>query len=314
MRVLTLLDTTTSTDNLGDEIIMNAVRSELRTIIPDAYFYTVATHDSMGRRARKLLRKSEFSIVGGTNILSSNLLRASGWKVWPTDLPSMKDVVLMGVGWRDYQNAPTWYSKLMYDRILSKSRIHSSRDKYTRDRVIGLGLRSCNTTCPTLWQFTPARCAAISTVRSKEVVTTLTYYRADPENDRKTLDLLRKNYDRIHFWSQQCEDLAYLRSLGSYDVQIIDPNLGAYSDFLRDNDVDYVGSRLHGGIHALHHDRRALIVVVDNRAAEIGKDTNLPIVKRSDIAAIEQWIAFPAPTEVRLPVEAIDTWKAQFAL
>jgi polysaccharide pyruvyl transferase WcaK-like protein len=312
MRVAALLDTAISSDNLGDEIIMESVRNELREIFPDVYFYTVATHDHMGLTAHKLLRISEFCVVGGTNILSSHMLSVSGWKVNLLDLFSLKNVVLMGVGWRDYQIAPDLYSRLLYGKILSSDFVHSARDSYTRARIQGLGRNAYNTTCPTMWRLTRERCKSISSSRSKYVVTTLTYYRADRDKDRATLNLLRAKYDKIFFWPQQYNDLDYMRSLGCIDVEVIDPNLGAYTDFLRSNDVDYVGSRLHGGIRALQSNRRAMIIIVDNRAAEIGKDTNLPVVMYGDTKSIATWIENPVATIIELPFAEIDAWRSQF--
>ncbi len=78
-------------------------------------------------------------------------------------------------------------------------------------------------------------------------------------------------------------------------------------------DVDFVGARLHGGIRALQRGRRALIVPVDNRAAEISKSTVLPVASRDEPEAIERWILDPQPTRIVLPWSAIAQWKAQFA-
>jgi hypothetical protein len=190
--------------------------------------------------------------------------------------------------------------------------MQSARDDYTRGRLAKFRARSLNTSCPTLWNLTEERCGAISNTRSANVLTTLTSYRPNVESDTATLKLLQKSYDKVYFWSQQFEDLAYLRSLGSFNFEIIDPNTNAYSAFLRENDADYVGSRLHGGIRALQNNKRSLIISVDNRATEIGKDTDLPVVKREDIAAIEKWIEHPANTRIRLPLSAISQWRQQF--
>jgi hypothetical protein len=51
---------------------------------------------------------------------------------------------------------------------------------------------------------------------------------------------------------------------------------------------------------------------VDNRATEIGKSTALPVLSRSDTAAIERWIDNPVPTRVVMPWGAIQRWRGQF--
>lgn len=313
MRLVTLLDTAVSSDNLGDEIIMDSVRDELNECIPDAYFYTVATHDSLGRTARRILRQTEFCIVGGTNFLSSTMLRGSGWKVSLRDLGALKNVVMMGVGWRDYQDIPSRYARFIYDRTISKEHVHACRDEYSTGKLKALGRSAINTTCPTLWRMTPEQCAGVASHKADTVVTSLTSYRPDPEADRLILDLLRDRYARVLFWTQQAGDLPYLRALGDYEFEIIAPNVRAYSERLAGEQVDYVGSRLHGGIRALQNKRRALVVSVDNRATEIGRDTGLPVVERSDLDAIRHWIDAPGPTKICLPTAAIARWKAQFA-
>ena len=48
-----------------------------------------------------------------------------------------------------------------------------------------------------------------------------------------------------------------------------------------------VGTRLHAGIRALQKGNQALILSVDNRATEINKDINIPVISRFDLAQIE---------------------------
>ncbi len=55
--------------------------------------------------------------------------------------------------------------------------------------------------------------------------------------------------------------------------------------------VDYIGTRLHGGVFCLLRGKRSLIVEVDNRATEIARDTGLPTVKRVDLETLRRWIA-----------------------
>jgi hypothetical protein len=148
--------------------------------------------------------------------------------------------------------------------------------------------------------------------KADAVVTSLTSYRPDPDADRLILNLLRDRYSNVMFWTQQAADLPYLRALGDYDFEILAPNVRAYSDRLAGQRVDYVGSRLHGGIRALQNKRRSLVISVDNRATEIGRDTGLPVLERSNLDAIRHWIDAPSPTKIGLPTAAIAKWKAQF--
>ncbi|PSB20319.1 hypothetical protein C7B65_07685 [Phormidesmis priestleyi ULC007] len=75
---------------------------------------------------------------------------------------------------------------------------------------------------------------------------------------------------------------------------------------------DYIGIWLHGGVKCLLNRHRSLVIVVDNRAAEIAKDTNLPTVARDDFEQITHWIETPTPTQITLNLDAIEQWRSQF--
>lgn len=174
-------------------------------------------------------------------------------------------------------------------------------------------MKSVNTCCPTTWSLTPEHCAAIPSARAPAVVFTLSAWRQDAAADRAFVEILRRHYSKLFFFPQMQDDYQYFRSFGWDDIRIPATTCRAYSRFLDDEDVDFVGTRLHGGIRALQKRRRALILSIDNRAAEIGSDTGLPVVPRSDGKKVEAWIEAGAPTTLQLPQDAIDYWKAQFA-
>jgi hypothetical protein len=91
----------------------------------------------------------------------------------------------------------------------------------------------------------------------------------------------------------------------------VKPSLQALDEILT-IDIDYLGTRLHAGIRALQNKKRTLILAVDNRAIEISKDTNLPVVPRNDWESITSWIESAYETRIRLPWSNIDKWKSQF--
>jgi polysaccharide pyruvyl transferase WcaK-like protein len=312
VRTITLFDTSVSTDNLGDEIIIDAVDDVIREVFPDAYVFRVPSHDRIGEQSRSLIAKSDLSIVGGTNLLQPNMLaRKALWKLGLADVLKLKSVVLLGVGWRDYTHPMRPQTRMLLDRILHRGFVHSVRDGYTAEKLKGVQARVSNTGCMTMWRLDPERCARIPRRRAPAVVTTLTYYRGNPTADRRMLELLKAKYGSVAFWPQQRDDLDYMRSLGVEGIELIMPRTDAFNAAL-DQDVDFVGTRLHGGVRALQKGRRALIVTIDNRATEIARDTNLPTVLRGDDDAIARWIDGDTPTEIRLPTEAITAWKAQF--
>lgn len=74
--------------------------------------------------------------------------------------------------------------------------------------------------------------------------------------------------------------------------------------------VDYVGTRLHGGIRALQKNVRTLIIGVDNRAIEKKKDFNLPVVEREMIVdQLEIEINRPYDLNINLPESNIEKFK-----
>jgi polysaccharide pyruvyl transferase WcaK-like protein len=311
---ITLFDTSAATDNLGDEIIMNAIEKVVRQLFPDAYIYKVATHEYMSRVSRRILARSELSFVCGTNLLSSNMsFRGIQWKLNPWDVSVLDHAILCGVGWRDYDKKPNAYTRWLLGRVLKHNQVHSVRDRYTKERLSNIGVDVVNTSCPTLWELTPEHCAVIPQKKTDSVLTTLNWYRPSQEIDADFLKALTRNYKKVYFWPQTSQDIGYFEGLGVSGIKRISPSMTTYNTFLENEDVDFIGHRLHGGIRALQKLKRSLITAVDNRATEISRDTGLPIIDRPDLAGMEKWIWSEAPTTLALPTEAISQWKQQFA-
>jgi len=167
-----------------------------------------------------------------------------------------------------------------------------------------------NTGCPTMWRLTPEHCADIPAAKGREVVATLNTYIPDRGSDGRLIDTLVRHYDRVHFWIQTQADYEYARSFG-HPLSYLNPSVSALDELLASTvSVDYVGNRLHAGIRALQHGRRTVIVEIDNRAFEMGRDFGLPTVSRNDFDTLTGLIEDPLHTEIDLPTEAIARWKA----
>jgi polysaccharide pyruvyl transferase WcaK-like protein len=312
--LVNVFDTSIDSDNLGDEIIMDAVWDIIRPLFPDATFIRTPSHRRATLAELRAGRAADISIVGGTNILKSHMLVRSNWKITPLDYVVWRNVVLMGVGWQQYGGEADALTRLFFKTVLSKKHLHSVRDMHTYDKLHQHVPNTIYTACPTMWELDAQRCSAIPVQKARHAVFAVTYYRPAPEADRRLFEMLRKHYDKIYFWPQQAMDVPYVRQLGLEGMIPIDPSIAAYNRVLDQEDVDFVGSRLHGGIRALQRGRRAMIVPVDNRATEISKSSGLPVVSRDEPEAIERWITQPAPVKVVLPVEAMEIWKNQFLL
>lgn len=311
MRKIVLLDTSIASTNIGDKIIMNAVRREVNHIATDSFLTNIPTHESISKVSYRLLDESDAAIVGGTNLLSSKMNIHSQWKINLIDSWFISDVILMGVGWWQYQNRPNLYTRTLLQRVLSSSSFHSVRDEYTKDMLRKAGLGAIlNTGCPTTWHLTESHCRQIPEDKAPRVVCTLTDYNKHRENDKKLLEILSSSYDEVFFWPQGGGDYEYVRSFGMEDIRIISPNLESYTETLKKNaKIDYVGTRLHAGIHALNHQVRTIILSIDNRAKEMSKDINLITVPRNNSIRIRNKINSSFETSINIPKNEIEKWR-----
>jgi len=315
MKVISIFDTSIAGTNLGDHIIMDAITKNLKDIFERDFFLRIPTHDKISKPSYGYINQSDLSFIGGTNLLSSNMNSYNQWKVNLWDSLFIKNIILMGVGWWQYQKTPNYYTKLLLNRLLSSKYIHSVRDSYTEVQLKLIGIDNVlNTACPTMWNLDQKHCSEILTTKSNEVVMTLTEYNQNESYDTKLVKTLLKNYEKVYLWIQQPGDYEYIQNIGGGSTEYISPNLEALDAILSLKQVDYIGTRLHAGIRALQYKRRSLILGVDNRAFEIAKDTNLPVINRFDIEGIEKWINSKFVTEIKLPEKNIKRWKMQFEL
>jgi polysaccharide pyruvyl transferase WcaK-like protein len=315
-RTITLLDTAVSSTNLGDHIIMEAVRRELADVLSGQLVFTVVSHEWMGAQSRRLIRRSNWTISGGTNLLSSRMWFRPNWKLTPIDAFSRLNVVLMGAGWYQYQHAPDPYSRWLLRRVLSRDLLHSVRESYALKRLASIGVTNAvNTGCPSIWRLTPEHCSRLPRQKAVDsAVTAVNSYPGlrNPSADRRMLEVIRRHYRNVHLWIQSDTDYEYARAL-SEGLRFIGPNLASLDAILAsDLDVDYVGNRLHAGIRALQKGRRAIIVEIDNRAREMGQDFAVPTVERTNFERLEHLIREPFEVTVRLPQKDIARWKSQF--
>lgn len=249
------------------------------------------------------------AVVGGTNLLSSNMPWYQQWKIGPLSAQYLRNkVILMGVGWWQYQDEPNAYTTWLLNRVLSKDHVHSVRDDYTMERLQKMGFEVLNTACPTMWQLSAMTASA---TRPKTCIVTLTDYNKDVDEDEWLLNEVSKYYESVIVWPQAVKDAAYAKQLtGTFSV--IEPALTAYDELLNSTDADYIGTRLHGGIRAFQRNHWGFIVAVDNRALEIGRDTMLPVHARGQRDQIAASIKARDSRSISLPTSAISEWRSQF--
>lgn len=310
-----VFDTSIGTYNIGDYIIMDYCAKQLKDIFPNQNFYNMSTHIEPTREQCKKMLTTTQKFVCGTNLLWGEMEKYHEWML-PVDVDCYKDMCLMGVGWQVYNKKITKYSKMFYTVLLNSNYIHSVRDGYTKQKLNEMGIYNViNTSCPTMWELTPEFCLNIPQEKAEYVVTTVTDYRKDANNDKLMLEILKRNYKKVYIWLQGSGDEKYLEEIIDVDeYELIEGSLQEY-DYILDNtqSIDYVGTRLHAGIRALNKKVRSIVVVVDNRAREISKDTNLVVIERNDIhIKLEKMINSSFQTQIEIPMDNIIKWKQQF--
>lgn len=302
-----LLDPSISSNNLGDLIIRESVLKNLPGSIEVSDF--LPTQIAMSKRQLDISRTHQLALVGGTNLLSSNMPWYRQWKLDRRTRRAIEDkVVLMGVGWWQYQNDPNRYTRRALQSVLSKELLHSVRDEYTKRKLETLELNVINTACPTMWgleQIIPSH------ERPEVCVLTLTDYNRDKIEDQWLLDQVVKYYKKVVIWPQSIRDASYARELTG-DFDLLTPTLSAYEHLLESTAIDYIGTRLHGGVRAFQTGHWGLIVAVDNRAVEIGRDTDLPVFTRGDRTAIADALSSRDLVTIKLPHRSIQEWRTQF--
>lgn len=311
---LLLFDTSMNSLNMGDSIIVHYCDIALAQLMAQREVLRLPTHTLPESEQLSALAAAGTKIVCGTNLMTPHFEEFSNWKM-PENLCGYRDILTLGVGWGYYCDDISPMSRLVYRTILSSTGLHSVRDGYAEAKFREMGIQNVvNTGCPTLWGLTPEHCAAIPTHKARRVITTLTDYDRDYTRDRRMIELLREQYEEVYVWIQGAEDEEYLRELVDADtVKIVPRSLEAYTEALKMGDLDYVGTRLHAGIHAMNLGLRTIILAVDNRAIEMGRDFNLPVIRREELEEkLPERIHSTEPIAIELPVEQIRAWKGQF--
>lgn len=316
-----LLSPNIASDNKGDDIIMECVRKELGFVLNENFVYDMPTHlpafssFSVWRNSLAVQNYSncDWKFAGGSNLLVKDLkTHYPQWNIHPFNSKPLQGTILVGVGAGagDYTNK---YTTKLYRKVLNHKYYHSVRDERSKEYVESLGLKAINTGCVTMWKLTPTFCREIPTSKADNVVFTLTGRNEPDPLDQKLINILLENYAHVSFWIQGDKDAAYLHMFENIeDIEIIPPSKDAYDKVLSRENIEYIGTRLHGGIYALRHKKRAIIISIDERASSISKDTGLLTIEKTNIDGISSLINSEFETKLNLPFDEIERWKRQF--
>lgn len=318
-----LFDTAIGSMNKGDEIIVQAAKKQLSELINKYYCASFPTHtplfpfpQAFWNPRANFVKNAKFKIVLGTNLLYYNMFtRLPLLNVNIFNKGPIRNLVLMGVGGWGSATKANFYTKLLYKSILSKTHIHSTRDERTKRFLESMGFKAINTGCPTLWDLKPDYCKQIPLHKARNVVFTLNGTDYNELLDSKLIEICEEEYNCVYFWPQTPFDLPYFNKINlSTNIKVLGPNLDDYHTYLSNTDTDYIGTRLHAGIYAMQHLRRAIIIGIDSRATEISKTNNINCIPYNEVNRLSMLINSDFETQVNIDRKSIDIWKSQFCL
>lgn len=322
MKNYVLFDIAEGTQNLGDYIIMESIMNEMNFLFEGNFLTHFSTHMPIARiyqnfrrnMASRACNAADKKFICGANTLKQSLFRISpDWNINYFNCKYYKDSITIGVGTDMNAKHMDFYTKRMYKKIFSKKYIHSVRDERTKKILENLGFQAINTGCPTLWSLTPEFCKQIPTDKADNVVFTLTFYDKDPKNDQKLIDILKENYNKVYFWVQGSEDYEYFKTFKNIEqIEIVSPALDSYRKILQQENIEYVGTRLHAGIFAMKNKKRSIILSVDNRAQDMSVTYQLNTILREQIDTLPAMLHSSFQTNVHIDQEKIQQWKDQF--
>jgi polysaccharide pyruvyl transferase WcaK-like protein len=286
MKTIIHIDPAIGSTNLGDEIISDAVSFQLRKLFENHRIICISSRDIGTWSKKSVLSNADFIFFGGSNALSSNPV--FGYRQFAMGIIPpyyLEKIILLGVGWWQYQDNIGFLGKSLYKKILRGNIIHSVRDVYSKRKMYDLGFKSTlNTSCPTMWDLESFECQI-----PNKVIITLTDYNKNHERDINFIKAISKKFNHVSFWPQGTDDLNYFQTISSHldttKIKLINPSIHAFNESLKDKSC-YIGTRLHAGIRALQYQCPTYIIPIDNRATEISKTESLPLIS-SDLLALE---------------------------
>jgi hypothetical protein len=316
MDKIVIFDPSIFSRNLGDDIIVDFCNEEISALLPSMIQIKLPTQQSPSFRSLQEAKFSKYKIVFGTNLMSSDVLSYNQWKCDLFKINCLRGAILMGVGWWQYQVDPTFITAQYYKYILHPDAIHSVRDSYTESKMKKMGFENViNTGCPTTWNLTEDFCRSIPVSRSRNVLFTLTDYKPDLSNDITFLSFLRDSYDHLYFWPQGYADVVYINQLlerVKCKIIFVGASLFRLKKFMANTDFDCIGTRLHAGILALNCRKRTMIIAVDNRAAEMKTDINLPVISRGDLNSLKAFVMDKSAANIHIKNNNVKLWRSQF--
>ena len=319
MKKIFLYEPSIGSENVGDQIIVDSIKKEMDSLLSSSFCIELPTHLPLSNRYMYFLGKADYKFVCGSNIIVGDLnsiIHLKQWNLNPLTYHNIKDAVLVGVGAQQYNPKIPMATSMAFRWMFGSKYIHSVRDSYTEQVLKGIGIKNVvNTACPTMWSLTKKHCAKIPTKKAGKAVFTLTDYKPNIIRDEYLINILNQKYSEVYFWPQGHRDFSYFKQLSGIEkIKIVNPHLCDYDSFLDTHDVDFIGTRLHGGIRALQKLKRTIIIGIDNRAIELNRDFNIPVLSQNNISNLGDYIDSEIKVDINIPRNNIVKFLSQFKI
>ncbi len=305
-RFISIIKSSNNSENIGDDIIFELGKKYIQQKFNKDYLFYTSQKMPSDLISLKYQKQSDIQLLYGTNAITTkyrpSFMRIFGVKFgfWKSRKIKGK-VVLMGVG-SDGGKRFSFLQKKLYKKLLSKTELHSVRDEHSKIILNKIGFNNViNTSCPTTWALKPF---VSKTPNSKsKIILSFSLFNDDPEFVKKLCKEALLKYDKTYVWIQTYGEISKFNEIvGNLNgLEIINPNIFSLKEIASQNNVFYIGTRLHAGIFNLNHQNPSVIIQIDQRAKGINEASGIPIVKynkKLSIIDIEKY--FSDSTKIKL--------------
>lgn len=287
----TIVNTGLASDNLGDKIIVELLKDNFSELFThNQGYFEVGSHDGNEKVSKDFINRSQFCFVTGGNTIPIK-------KMYPfKNILNIKSsynkflknkIVFIGAGTENYEkNALFNFTAKIYLNYVINHKIPSStRDIYSKNYLKKLGIKNVYFTgCPTTWGLKDK----IKNKKLRACLFTITSHRRNNIKDGLLFKYCYEHFDKVYCWPQQTGDIDYILKLfkmyPNNKSELLGYSLECLKNTINKNEISHsVGTRLHGNLYCLSKGIVPIIISIDNRAAELCTNINLPHINRLNL-------------------------------
>ena len=130
MKKVVLLNPAIGSKNLGDHVIVDAVKRVFDNL-GIIFSAEISTHRTWGKAEIRAAKNADFFVVAGSNLLTNSLFPLSHpqWKISFREFWYLRGkTILFGPGWRSDESDLTHFTTALYKILLAKNVPQSVRD------------------------------------------------------------------------------------------------------------------------------------------------------------------------------------------